>query len=164
PRARPVPSPRRRARPRRPPRAPVASPHRQPRPRPEPSDEGPRRTVPGARRAPPLAARRAARRGTRRSAVPARLVRRRRAGAGGSPTPSTVVPTPVDPGTPAPTYQLYSLLVRFGDSSTSPALRNLPRLKGLPGGSSPKLIYLGLLSDHKTAVFLVDAAAQVRGD
>jgi hypothetical protein len=84
---------------------------------------------------------------------------------GGSSTPSTdTPPTPVTPGDPAPTYQLFSLLVRFGETSGEPRLRNLPRLKGLPGGASPKLIYLGLLTDHKTAVFLVDASAQVRGD
>jgi hypothetical protein len=73
---------------------------------------------------------------------------------------------PLVPGgttTPIETFELYSLVVRFGETSGEPAVKNLKRLKGLPGGA-PKLVYLGLLGDHKTAVFLVDAAAKIQGD
>ncbi|MEA2292807.1 MAG: hypothetical protein QOE86_446 [Solirubrobacteraceae bacterium] len=82
-------------------------------------------------------------------------------------TPTQVGSTPVPGGTtttPSPTFELYSLVVNFGETTSDPVVKNLKRLKGLPGGSSPKLVYLGLLKDHKTAVFLVDAAAQVQGD
>ena len=67
--------------------------------------------------------------------------------------------------TPEKTYELYSLKVRFGDpprTTCRPA--TLKRLKALPGAEDPALIYLGLLKDRKTAVFLVDGAAEVQGD
>jgi hypothetical protein len=75
------------------------------------------------------------------------------------------VPVPTGPSTlPTQTFELYSLVVRFGETTgAEPAVKNLKRLKGLPGGA-PKLVYLGLLRDHKTAVFLVDAAAKIQGD
>lgn len=72
--------------------------------------------------------------------------------------------TPLTPSPPRPTYEVNSLSVRFGESSGAPARRELPRLTGLPGGARPGLLYLGLLSDHTTAIFLVDATASVRGD
>lgn len=63
------------------------------------------------------------------------------------------------------TYELYSLTVRFGDSTaTTLKARNLKRLKAMPSVAEPAFIYLGLLDDHKTAVFLVDANAKVQGD
>jgi hypothetical protein len=81
-------------------------------------------------------------------------------GSGGGP----IVPlVPGTPATPVETFELYSLVVRFGETTGEPAVKNLKRLKGLPGGA-PKLVYLGLLSDHKTAVFLVDAAVNIKGD
>jgi len=84
---------------------------------------------------------------------------------GGSTVPSTPQPlVPVTPAVPQQTFELHSLIVRWGDTSAGePAVRNLERLKGLPGGS-PKLVYLGLLADQKTAVFLVDASAKIEGD
>ena len=85
---------------------------------------------------------------------------------GGATTPATpsVPLVPTGPSTtPLATFELYSLVVRFGETSGEPAVKNLKRLKGLPAGS-PKLVYLGLLKDHKTAVFLVDAAAKIQGD
>jgi hypothetical protein len=79
----------------------------------------------------------------------------------GPPAP-TVAPAPT---TPEKTYELYSLKVRFGDSAadTLPA-RTVKRLKALPSSEDAALIYLGLLKDRKTAVFLVDGAAKVQGD
>jgi hypothetical protein len=88
---------------------------------------------------------------------------------GGTPvagdTPSTPVETPVPAApTPAPkTYDLYSLEVRFGPTDGELVSRNVKRLTGLPGGN-PALLYLGLMPDHKTAVFLVDAGVNVLGD
>jgi hypothetical protein len=60
---------------------------------------------------------------------------------------------------------MYSLGVRFGDSSSDKLTgRNIKRLTALPNSQAPALIYLGLLQDRKTAVFLVDAGAKVQGD
>ena len=54
--------------------------------------------------------------------------------------------------------------MRFGDTSGAIGeARELQRLKGLPGGS-PKMVYLGLKDDHRTAVFLVAAGVTVQGD
>ena len=83
----------------------------------------------------------------------------------GSPVVDTPTETPVPAApTPAPkTYELYSLEVRFGPTDGELVSRNVKRLTGLPGGS-PALLYLGLMPDHKTAVFLVDAGVNVLGD
>ena len=105
-------------------------------------------------------------------------------------TTSTAAPRPADPGTGTsgggpvsvggvtspgvpvtPTeepkvYELYSLWIRFGESSDAKltGVRNLKRLKALPNAIEPVVIYLGLLEDRKTAVFLVDAGVKVQGD
>ena len=90
-------------------------------------------------------------------------------GAPAAPVSAPVAPTtPTVVATPAPvakTYELYSLQVRFGES-TSTALpgRTLKRLTALPSNEDAALIYLGLLKDRKTAVFLVDGDAEVQGD
>ena len=66
---------------------------------------------------------------------------------------------------PHKVYEVHSLTVRFGASSAEKLnRRNLKRLTALPSIAMPTIIYLGLLSDEKTAVFLVDAAADVQGD
>ncbi len=78
---------------------------------------------------------------------------------GGTTTPTaTATPTPA-----VETFELYSLQVRFGPVTGPLVTREVKRLTGLPGGN-PALLYLGLLSDHKTAVFLVDAGVTVLGD
>ena len=84
-------------------------------------------------------------------------------GSGGAATPDT----PVEPTTPAPkpkTYPLYSLSVRFGSSDGASGKRTLSRDQALPSTAEPLLIYLGLLRDHKTAVFLLDASTTAQGD
>ena len=78
----------------------------------------------------------------------------------------TSPPSPVTT-TPAPkpkTYALYSLAVRFGSTDSDIKKRTLPRMKALPSSEQPLLIYLGLLPDNKTAVFLLDASAKAQGD
>jgi len=86
---------------------------------------------------------------------------------GGGTTAPTTPTGPVPTRTPEaqkPSYELYSLIVRVGDPDAGLKTRNLKRLSGLPGGTSPALLYLGLRDDHKTAVFIVDAGATVLGD
>jgi hypothetical protein len=81
---------------------------------------------------------------------------------GATPTTPVATPTPV----PEPTFDLYSLEVRFGSTASSGALttRNVRRLTGLPGGENPAVLYLGLTDDHKSAVFIVDAGVKPIGD
>ena len=89
-------------------------------------------------------------------------------GSAGSPASSPGT-TPGGPAAPAPepkpTYEVYSLTVRFGDSSSTQLEKsNLPRLKALPSAEDPVLVYLGPGKDAKTAVFLLDEGVEVQGD
>jgi hypothetical protein len=63
------------------------------------------------------------------------------------------------------TYELYELTVRFGQSDGNrPPRRDVKRLQALPSNDEPVLIYLGLLKDKKTAVFLLDSGVVAQGD
>ena len=78
-------------------------------------------------------------------------------------------PAPVTPITPAPVkkkYELNELTVRFGasESTTRPPRKDVKRLQALPSSEEPVLIYLGVLKDKKTAVFLVDSGIIAQGD
>ena len=85
-------------------------------------------------------------------------------GVGGSPAPDSG--TPVLPGTTPKkkTYELYELDVRFGSTSADLKRRDVKRLKALPSAGNPVLIYLGVLDDKKTAVFLLDSGVIAQGD
>ena len=89
-------------------------------------------------------------------------------GGGGASAPAgggTGVTTPVTPVAPKPVYELYSLRVRFGETSSEDLGSSvLKRLTPLPSVQEPVVIYLGLKADKKTAIFLVDAGADVQGD
>ena len=84
---------------------------------------------------------------------------------GGSPAPDSG--TPVVPGTTPPkkkTYELYELTVRFGSTSADVKRRDVKRLQALPSAGHPVLIYLGVLDDKKTAVFMLDSGVVAQGD
>ncbi len=93
---------------------------------------------------------------------------------GGSPTdttspaaPGTTAPTtPTTPATPKKKYELNELTVRFGpsDAASQPPRKDVKRLQALPSNDLPVLIYLGVLADKKTAVFLVDSGIVAQGD
>lgn len=87
---------------------------------------------------------------------------------GASPGPIIIpIPTPTpDAGEqPKPEYELYSLTVRFGDSTADQLQRmNLARLKPLPDADAPVLVYLGVSDDRKRAVFVVDEGVEIQGD
>jgi hypothetical protein len=89
-------------------------------------------------------------------------------GTGGS-TPATG-PAATTPVTPVPpptkkTYELFELSVRFGPSEAEQnPRRDVKRLQALPSSEEPVLIYLGLLKDNKTAVFMVDSGVVAQGD
>jgi hypothetical protein len=86
-------------------------------------------------------------------------------GGGGASTPQPVIVTPAAPVTPKKIYETWSLTVRFGDTTGGELeKRNVKRLKALPSAETPAVIYLGVLDNHKTAVFLVDHDATVQGD
>ncbi len=89
-------------------------------------------------------------------------------GSGFSPAPSPVTPVagaPVIGAAPRKTAELYSLSVRWGASEAlERPKRSLNRLKALPTVADPVVIYLGVLEDEKTAVFLLDAKATTQGD
>jgi hypothetical protein len=83
--------------------------------------------------------------------------------------PGSVTPgftTPLAPVTPKKTYELFELTVRFGDatSDTQPPRRDVKRLRALPSAEEPVLIYLGVLKDNKTVVFMVDSGVVAQGD
>jgi hypothetical protein len=84
---------------------------------------------------------------------------------GGSPAPDSG--TPVLPGTTPQkkkTYELYELSVRFGSTSADVKRRDVKRLQALPSAGRPTLIYLGVLDDKKTAVFMLDSGVIAQGD
>jgi hypothetical protein len=86
-------------------------------------------------------------------------------GGGSTPSPSPApapAPTLDPPATtrpPAPTFALYSLEVRVNGED-----KTLKRLDALPDADNPSAIYLGLMDDGKTAVFLVDEGVTAEGD
>jgi hypothetical protein len=96
---------------------------------------------------------------------------------GASPGPSGIVgigpsvggsvPAPSTPAEPQPApkqYAVQELTVRFGSSDGAPERQSLKRLEPLPSVEEPVLIYLGVLKDGKTAVFLVDHGVNAVGD
>ena len=55
--------------------------------------------------------------------------------------------------------------MRFGASDGSqPARKDVKRLQALPSNDEPVLIYLGVMDDKKTAVFMLDSGVVAQGD
>lgn len=84
-------------------------------------------------------------------------------GAGGSAGPGTGGAS-VGPVAPAQTFDVASLDIRFGRADSKQERRNLPRLAPLPSAGNAVVIYLGLLKDGHTAVFLISSDAHAEGD
>jgi hypothetical protein len=74
---------------------------------------------------------------------------------------TTTPPSTGDTTTSAPktTVPRYALRIAFDEEK-----RTLERLDPLPDADKPAIIYLGLLQDGKTAVFLLDASVTAEGD
>jgi hypothetical protein len=90
-------------------------------------------------------------------------------GVGSAPSsPPASAPAPAPPAPPAEpkkTYELNSLIVRFGEGESGASERmNLKRLQPLPSTEEPVLVYLGLDKDRKRAIFMVDASVEPTGD
>jgi hypothetical protein len=87
---------------------------------------------------------------------------------GGSTSPEGGATVPAPTATPAPqkkTYPLYTLTVRFGDSSSDVLeRRKVTRLEALPDADNPALVYLGVKEGGKAAVFMLDSSVTPQGD
>jgi len=90
-----------------------------------------------------------------------------------SPSPSVSSPgytvTPIVPGSgggkrDAAPADVWRVNLRFGDAGNQKVRHDIPRLTPLPSATNPFFIFLGVLSDHKTAVFLVSSDATATGD
>jgi hypothetical protein len=80
-------------------------------------------------------------------------------------TTAPVAPVVTTPKAKPKKYELFELTVRFGPGSeTQPPRKDVKRLQALPSNDDPVLIYLGVLDDKKTAVFMVDSGVVAQGD
>ncbi|MDP9386197.1 MAG: hypothetical protein M3P50_13420, partial [Actinomycetota bacterium] len=78
----------------------------------------------------------------------------------GPPTPSILNPATSAPARPRSRKPAaFSLRVRFDG-----APKTLERLAALPDAENPAIIYLGVLQNSKTAVFLLDSSVEAQGD
>jgi hypothetical protein len=84
----------------------------------------------------------------------------------GLPTGPSVTPiVPSSGGTKDPAVtDVWRVDLRFGDAGNQKVRHDIPRLTPLPSTTDPFFIFLGVLSDHKTAVFLVSSDATANGD
>jgi hypothetical protein len=83
-------------------------------------------------------------------------------GAGGS-SGSGGTKTPAKPG-PNADPTLYRVDLSFGETGKQKSYNDLERLAPLPDADNPFLVFLGVLDDGKTAVFLVSSDATATGD
>jgi len=89
---------------------------------------------------------------------------------GGFPAPAPgpvapVAPAPTEPPAAPKTYELNSLIVRFGPAEAATRERmNLERLQPLPSVEEPVLVYLGLDPKREHAIFLIDDGVEAVGD
>jgi hypothetical protein len=80
---------------------------------------------------------------------------------GGS-TGGTAKPKPAPKPTPA--GDAYQVTMRFGRPGHMRTLRDVRRLAPLPSVVNPFFVFLGVMKDHETAVFLVSSDAVATGD
>lgn len=91
------------------------------------------------------------------------------AGAPSSPSPGSSSPAPSSPKRPSSspdtdTNDIYRVSLRFGEAGAQRTIKDIPRLTPLPSSSDPFFVFLGVLRDGKTAVFLVSSDATATGD
>jgi hypothetical protein len=87
-------------------------------------------------------------------------------GGGSAPpvAPTTPAPSSGGPRKVAPAKDVWRVNLRFGEAGDQHIKRDLPRLTPLPSATDPFFVFLGVLSDGKTAVFLVSSDATANGD
>jgi hypothetical protein len=92
------------------------------------------------------------------------------AGSGASGVETTSPSTPAPAKKPAATKpggsaeDTYGVTLKFGEAGAEKTYSNVARLTPLPSADNPFFVFLGLKSDGKSAVFLVDADAVPSGD
>jgi hypothetical protein len=59
---------------------------------------------------------------------------------------------------------VWRVNLRFGEAGDQKVRHDIPRLTPLPSATDPFFIFLGILSDGKTAVFLISSDATATGD
>jgi hypothetical protein len=77
--------------------------------------------------------------------------------------------TPIVPGSGGGTRDttvkdVWRVNLRFGEAGDQKVRHDIPRLTPLPSATDPFFIFLGILSDGKTAVFLISSDATATGD
>jgi hypothetical protein len=85
-------------------------------------------------------------------------------GGGGGYTVTPVVPGSGGGRRDTTVTDVWRVNLRFGDAGNQKVRHDIPRLTPLPSTTDPFFIFLGVLSDHKTAVFLVSSDATANGD
>jgi hypothetical protein len=82
--------------------------------------------------------------------------------------PTTPSVTPIVPntggGTNTTVTDVWRVDLRFGDAGNQKVRHDIPRLTPLPSATNPFFIFLGVMNDHKTAVFLISSDATATGD
>lgn len=82
-------------------------------------------------------------------------------------SPSPTVIRPVGPRRVAPSVaqrRVYRVAVRFGEIGAMKTRHDAARLTSLPSTAEPLVMFMGVRSDGKTAVFLVAPGVHTRGD
>jgi hypothetical protein len=81
-----------------------------------------------------------------------------------TPSKSTDTKKPTTPAAGGDAEDTYSVTLKFGEAGAEKTFNNVARLTPLPSADNPFFVFLGLKSDGKSAVFLVDADAVPSGD
>ncbi len=80
-------------------------------------------------------------------------------------TPDQTPPTPPKQTPPAPDpLDSYTATLVLGETGTKRDRKTVERLAPLPSATNPFLVYVGVLPDKKTAVFLVSADVKATGE
>jgi hypothetical protein len=87
----------------------------------------------------------------------------------GAPSTPGYTVTPVVPGSgggkrDTPVENVWRVNLRFGEPGQQKLRHDVPRLTPLPSATNPFFVFLGVLSDGKTAVFLISSDATATGD
>lgn len=83
---------------------------------------------------------------------------------GGVPSAPTAPLTPIAPNKPDTVTNVWRVDLRFGEAGDQKVRKGIPRLTPLPSATNPFFVFLGVLSDGKTAVFLISSDATATGD
>lgn len=78
-----------------------------------------------------------------------------------------LIPVGGDDGAPPPKTagrESYRVDIRFGRDGSLTARNDVPRLSPLPSAEDPFFVFMGVLADGETALFLVSSDAEATGD